>query len=602
VREAGSSSPGGLAGTTDPWAAWTAAAVAGLVEAARAGGLATDPAAVDAQLEVKAGPERDLAFPVHRLAALARRPPVEVAVSLAAAFRTSPTLPVVSSEGAYVNLKIDPLELVRATLGSVLTGGPTYGHGPSAGSPVCIEHTSANPTGPFHIGRVRNAIIGDTLARAVRAAGAPVTTQYYIDDMGRQSAMITWLWTTPLSDWPEPVRRAAGGPETPGEKADHRRGRPYAAFSAYLKEHPETAEKVAALVRRIETGSAPPEHAAIAREVLDGMLASLARLGIAFDEFVWESQFVHDGSVARVLERLRHAPHAVEEENGAWAVDAGSYGLPKESNRVIFQRGDGTSLYVTRDIAYHLAKFARFERVVDVLGQDHRLHARTLEALLAEIGEARRPAFVIYQDITAPEGGRMSTRGGSAVWLDDLLDEARDRARGEVVQRRSDLPPDEVERIAEAVATGAVRFHVLRVAPEKPVKFRWEEALSFEGRSGPFVQYAYARASSVLRKGNAERPPFPFDAARLADPEELALVRIVSRFPRTVAYAARSAHVHTIAGYAHELADQFNRFYHAVPVLSSGEARESRIALVAAVRQTLANALGLLGLVALETM
>ncbi len=587
---------------TDPWTPWAAAARAGLLDAARALGVPCEPAAVEAALEVKAVPEHDLAFPTHRLAAAVHRPAPELAAALAGAIPPSRTLPQVTSEGAYVNFRVDPVELVRSTLGLVLARGATYGHGPRGTSSVCVEHTSANPTGPFHIGRVRNAIIGDTLARALRASGAPVTTQYYVDDMGRQSAMITWLWMRPEADWPAPVREASAGPTERGGKADHRRGRPYPALSAYLKEHPETAASVADLVRRIETGEAPPEHAAIAREVLEGMLASLARLGIAFDEFVWESQFVRDGAVASVLARLRAAPHAVEEENGAWAIEAGSYGLPKESDRVVFQRADGTSLYVSRDVAYHLAKLGRYARVVDVLGQDHRLHARTLEALLAELGEPRRPEFVLYQDITAPQGGRMSTRGGSAVWLDDLLDEAVERARGEVLQRRNDLPPDQVAAIAEAVATGAVRFHVLRVAPEKPVKFRWEEALSFEGRSGPFVQYAYARASSVLRKGEADRPPYPFEPERLADPEELALVRILSRFPRTVAYAARSAHVHTLAGYAHELADQFNRFYHAVPVLTGGEARASRIALVAAYRQTLGNALGLLGLVPLETM
>ncbi len=592
----------GTAGSTDPWELWTSAAVAGIVAAARAVGVPAEATVVASLLEVKALPEHDLAFPVHRLAASAQRKAPELAAALAAAFPPNPLFPEVRADGAYVNLRLDSVALVGSTLSLALGMGSSFGSGPGSGPAVCIEHTSANPTGPFHVGRVRNAIIGDTLARTARAAGMPVTTQYYVDDMGRQAAMITWLWSRPSSEWPEPVRAAVSGREEVGEKPDHRRGRPYPAFSAYLKQHPETATSVAALVQQIETGAAPPEHAAVAREVLDGMLASLARLSVGFDEFVWESELVRDGSVARVLERLRSAPHAVQEENGAWAIDAHDYGLPKETDRVVFQRGDGTSLYVTRDVAYHLTKFARFARVLDVLGQDHRLHARTLDALLAEVGEARRPEFVLYQDLTTPEGGRMSTRGGSAVWLDALLDEAKERARAEVARRRQDLAAHEMEAIAEAVATGAVRYHIVRVAPDKPVKFQWEEALSFEGRSGPFLQYAHARASSVLRKGGATEGPYLFDAARLGDTEELALVRILSRLPRTIAYTARSAHVHTLAGYAHELADQFNRFYHAVPVLDSGDARASRVALVAAVRYALHHALELLGVAPLETM
>src|SRR5208282_1676681 len=180
-----------------------------------------------------------------------------------------------------------------------------------------------------------------------------------------------------------------------------------------------------------------------------------------------------------------------------------------------------------------------------------------------------------------------STRGGSAVWLDHLLAEAVDRARAEVLARREDLADTDVERIAEAVGTGVIR---------------WEDALSFEGRSGPFVQYSFARASSVLRKGEALQPPYPFDAAKLTNPEESALIRIISRLPRTIAYAARTGHVHAVAGYAHEVADQFNRFYHAVPVLRSEEERASRIALVAAMRQTLGNALDLLGIAPLDAM
>ena len=593
---------GGSASSADPWAPFSTLVLDGLTASARSSGLTLEPGALAAQLTLSPGPEGDFALPVHRFAAAAKRPPPEVAGALATHFPASPYLSEVKATGAYVNVRVDGTALVRTTLETVVRLGAGYGQRPPNGPPACVEHTSANPTGPFHIGRVRNAIIGDTFARALRASGVPVTTQYYVDDMGRQTAMISWIWSQPPSEWPAEIRDAVAGKEVPGEKSDAHRGRPYPAVSAYLKEHPDAQAAVARIVAEIEAGRPPEQHHALAQAILDGMLASLARLGIGFDEFVWESSFLSDGSVDRVLERLRSAPTAIREPNGAVAIDTSGHGLPKESTRVVVQRGDGTSLYVTRDIAYHLAKFARFSRVIDVLGQDHQLHARTLDALLAEIGEPRRPEFVIYQDITVPEGGRMSTRGGSAVWLDGLLAEALERARREVAARRDDLAPEEMERIAEAVATGAVRYHIVRVAPEKPVVFRWEDALSFEGRSGPFVQYAYARAASLLRKADDAAAPYPFDPARLSHPDEQALVRVVASLPRAIEYAARSTHVQGLASYAHDLADQFNRFYHAVPVLKSADERSSRLALVAAVRQTLGNALDLLGVARLETM
>jgi arginyl-tRNA synthetase len=586
----------------DPWAPFLRECRSAVSTALAAEGRAVDSSVLASALQLDRGPHGDAALPLHRLAVGLDGGPVELARRLAARIGKGTEILAAEANGAYLNLRADPARLVERTLRLALGRGPRYGHAEPTGPATCVEHTSANPTGPFHIGRVRNAIIGDTLARALRAAGTPVTTQYYVDDMGRQAAMITWIWSKPVDEWPAEIRAGTKEPPADGEKPDATLGRPYPLVSAYLKQHPEAQAEVAALVRAAESGDPPPRHRELAEQILAGMLRSLARLGISFDEFVWESSFVRDGSVDRVLERLRAAPHAVREENGALAIDAESYGLPKSSKHVVVQRGDGTSLYVTRDVAYHLAKFARFARLLDVLGQDHRLHAVTLEALLAEIGERRRPEFVIYQDITVPEGGRMSTRGGSAVWLDDLLADAVRRAHAEVLARRDDLPGGEVDRIAEAVGTGAVRYHILRVAPEKPVVFRWEDALSFEGRSGPFLQYSYVRASSVLRKGERETGPYPFDAGRLVDPEELALVRVLADLPRTVAYAAQSAHVHALAGYAHDLADQFNRFYHAVPVLRAGEERESRIALVAAVREGLGSALELLGVPRLDAM
>ncbi len=564
-----------------------------------------DPASIRTQLDRSGSAHGDLALALHRPAKALGRSPAEFADEFVRGLPALPGIVRSSAVNGFANFTADPVSLTAATLGAIFARGGAWGTLTGPLTPVCVEHTSANPTGPFHVGRVRNGIIGDTLARVLRATGSAVTTQYYVDDVGRQAAMVTWIWSKPRDSWPPEIAATVEGTTPEAEAAlrpDVRYGRPYPAVSKYLKTHPEAATEVQDISRRLETGGDVPNHHTIAEAVLGGMSASLARIGIRFDEFVWESSFLRNGDVERVVDRLRKAPHAVTEANGASALDTSSYGLPKENARIIVTRPDGTTLYPTRDIAYHLSKFARFVRAIDVLGQDHHLHARTLEAMLAEIGESRRPEYVIYQDITVPEGGRMSTRQGKVVYLDDLLDEAIERAKGEVRSRREGLPDAEVDAIAQSVGAAAVRYHILRVAPEKVVQFRWEDALSFEGRSGPFLQYSYARASSLLRKaeGVPERPAF--DPALLGTADERALVRQLSRLPGVVAYVARTTHVHTLAGYAHDLAEQFNRFYESTPVLTAGTERASRIALVAASRITLANALGLLGLDAPERM
>lgn len=589
----------------DPWAPVVERLAGILAERLQPLGSRVAPSGLLLQIDRPSSEEADLAFPVHRFAKAAGLPPPQLAQRLAEAFPLPDELASATALAGFVNFAARPAWLVGETLERALAADGSFGRWPPTGRTVCVEHTSANPTGPFHIGRVRNAIIGDTFARVLRSAGEEITTQYYVDDVGRQAAMITWIWSRPPTAWPAELQAAVPGTDPPdlaGPHPDLTLGRPYPAASSYLKEHPAAAEEVSELSRRLERGEAPPQHRAFIEAVLRGMVASLARIGVRFDEFVWESSFLQDGSVEEVVARLKAGPHARVEPNGAAVVDATSYGLPKDDPAVVITRGDGTSLYVTRDVAYHLAKFRRFERVVDVLGENHLLHARTLEALLAEMGETRRPEFLMYQYITLPDGGGMSTRKGSAVYLDDLLDEAVQRARKEVERRRNDLPKEEIDRIAVGVGTAAVRYHILRVAPEKSVVFRWEDALSFEGRSGPFLQYAYARASSLLRKGGAADGPWAYRPEELADAATLAHLRVLSRLPKTVAYVARTGHVHTLAAYAHELADAFHRFYERVPVLSAEAERESRLAVVAATRAGLARLLELMGLEPLDAM
>jgi arginyl-tRNA synthetase len=588
----------------DPWAVLRRTVAEAFSLGLSGAGATVTVEAVADLLDTAGGENWDIALAVHRFAKAAGRPPNDLAADLASRLVLPASVLGAVAQGAYVNLRIDAEQLANATLGAVFERGDRYGGFDPAGPSVCVEHTSANATGPFHVGRVRNAIIGDTLTRILRASGAPVTSQYYVDDMGRQAAMITWIWSKPWSSWPAEIRSEVPDEVSPADdpRPDRTLGRPYPVVSAYLKTHPDADAEVTAIVRDLEAGTAVPEHRRLIERILGGMLASLRRINIGFDEFVWESTFVADGSVAEVIRRLKSAPHAIVESNGAGAIDAATYQLPREDAKIIVTRADGTSLYVTRDVAYHLSKLGRFARVVDVLGQDHLLHAKTLLALLTELKEARAPEFVLYQYVVLPDGGKMSTRKGTAVSLDDLLDEAVQRAAQEVLQRRNDLTAEEVDRIAAKVGGSAVRYHVLRVAPDKAVRFAWEDALSFEGRSGPFVQYSYARASSILRKATVAPTVWTGRAGDIGTPPERALVRTISRLPGLVAYAARTAHVHTIAGYGHDLAESFNRFYQDVPVLRAEKERESRLALVQAARQTLGNTLDLLGLDKLDAM
>ncbi len=586
----------------DPWSPLTGALVAELSRRLSAAGPLATPAALETLLDTTGGEGRELALPLHRFGKSRGTSPGDLAKQLAAELPKLPGLAGAAASGPYLNFQVDRGWLTDRTLRLVLDRGPRYGGGAAVTPRVCVEHTSANPNGPVHIGRIRNALIGDTLARVLKTAGFPVTTQYYVDDLGRQAAMITWIWSKPVESWPEEIRATLDGADPATEKPDHYLGRPYPAVNEYLKTHPEADAEVQSLTHALETGEGHPTHHSTVERVLQGMLRSLQMIGVEFDSFVWESHLLADGSVEKVVDRLHGSPHAVREPNGAWAIDATEYGLPQESAHVIVTRGDGSSLYATRDVAYHLQKFAQFDRVIDVLGSNHLLHARVLTALLREVGEARIPEFVLYQYITAGEGGGMSTRRGTAVYLDDLLEEAVIRAREEITKRRSDLSEEEIAAIAGSVAAGAIRYHILRVAADKTVAFRWEDAISFEGRSGPFAQYSYARASSILRKAGAEGGTFRFQPEHLTTAEEWAVVLRISRLPGLVAYVARTAHVHSLAGYAHTLAEEFNRFYQEVPVLKAGAERESRLALVAAFRETLGNCLTLLGLDRLERM
>ncbi|MFB6107980.1 MAG: arginine--tRNA ligase [Haloplanus sp.] len=504
----------------------------------------------------------------------------------------------VDTQGPYVNFHVTDAYYAD-TLDAA--GDEAYGHLPDRETSVVVEHTSANPTGPVHVGRARNPILGDAIARLLDAAGYDVDRHYYVNDAGRQVAVFTWAYETfDESDLPDPER----------DRADYDLVRYYRTGNDFLEtadsEAVEEAEaEIETIMQGLEAGDEDvyDRVAVVVDNVLSGMRESLSRLPAEFDEFVKETRFLRNGAADDVVERLKASEYAVYEED-AWQLDLAPFGFEKN---LVFLRSDDTTLYTTRDLAHHEWKFDNYDRAVTVLGEDHKLQAEQLRAALEILGnDTDQLRSTFYSWVNLPEGG-MSTREGTGVDLDDLLDEAVSRARDEVESRldtrsRDDeLGEEDVERIARQVGIGAVRFDIVSKQPTKGITFEWDRALDFEAQSAPYVQYVHARCCGIL--DDAGGRPDTVDASVLDAPEERALLAKIARFPALVEEAAADLEPHVVATYTREFAETFNAFYRECPVLDAPEERrDARVALVFAARHTVANALGVLGVEAPTSM
>ena len=535
-----------------------------------------------------------------RLASVAGQAPPEVASELADAFEadTCEYVDRVETQGPYLNA-LPSERYAGATLAAATE--PGYGRLDSRETSVVVEHTSANPTGPVHVGRSRNPIIGDAVATLLDYAGYDVERHYYVNNAGRQIAMFTWAYET---------LEEAALPEPERDKPDYDLVRYYRAGSTFLEEASEEERQAAeaeiqTILQGLEAGDEATYErvSTVVETVLDGMAETLDRLPARFDEFVRETRFMRDGSTDEVVARLKETDCAVYEEN-AWQLD-----LPEIEKNLVFLRSDGTSLYTTRDLAHHEWKFENFDRAVTVLGEDHELQARQLRATLDLLGhDTDRLDTVHYSWVNLPEGG-MSTREGTGVDLDDLLDEAVRRARVEVEDRLDDRMRDDdlteadIDRIAQQVGVGAVRYDIVSRQPTKTITFEWERALDFEAQSAPYIQYVHARAAGIVAEADELPDTAAVDTAALDTDPERDLVRAIGRFPAVVKAAAEGPEPHVVATYTREFSETFNRFYRECRVLDAGgETRRARLTLVVAARQTIANALDILGIAAPDSM
>ena len=512
-----------------------------------------------------------------KLAKEQKRSPKEIADEIVENLMLGDYIGSVESVNGYINFFASP-EFLEDTIEVILDEDENYGSLNLKGK-VLVEHTSANPDGPLHIGHIRNSIIGDTLARIFRKAGFEVRTHYYVNDMGRQiAAAVLGVEKFGISD----------------KKPDHAVAEAYVKANQLLESNPEVEKEIEELMLKYEEGDAETveKFRKVVEKALEGIKETLERLNITHDEFVWESEFVRNGYVAKILEMLENK--GLIEKPGAWIVK-----LSEFEKEIVLRRENGTTLYITRDLAYHLWKNENYERFINVLGADHKLYGAQLSKILEILG-LKPPEIVFFEFVSLPEGS-MSTRKGKFISADELLDRVKEEAI-KILESR-DMETSEKEKIAEAVAIGAVRYDFIKVAAEKPMVFDWRKALDFERQTASYIQYSHARACSILRKAVSDGMPDLEFKAELCNSEERKLVMLLSKLPYYVYKVVKELRPNLFAEYLMSVAAAFNDFYRLHPVLKAdAELRMHRLAIVDATRIVLRNGLELLGIKALERM
>ena len=503
--------------------------------------------------------------------------PQEVAESILENLELREYIGSVEALNGYINF-FASYEFLEDTINSIIDLDENYGSLSIKGN-VLIEHTSANPDGPLHIGHIRNSIIGDTLARIFRKAGYNVTTHYYVNDMGRQMA-ITVLG----------VERFGVDSSL---KIDHAVAKAYIQMNKFLDENPDFDKEVGKLMIEYEQGD--EEVVKRFREVvnmaLKGIRETLTKLNVRHDEYVWESEFIRNGYVDRILNEL-DSKNLIRKD-GAWILEIDDF-----EKEIVLKRENGTTVYITRDVAYHVWKSERFEESINVLGADHKMYGMQLKKLL-EILSAKLPKIVFFEFVSLPEGS-MSTRRGKFISADELIDKLY-REAYKIIEGR-EIDEEEKKRIAKAVAIAALRYDFVRIAPEKPMTFDWKKALGLENTAN-YIQYSHARACSILRNAVRQGMPDLEFIGEICSDIERKLVMLLSKFSYYVLRVVKELRPNVFADYIMNVAITFNEFYRTHPVLKAeSDYRMHRLAIVDATRIVLRNGLELLGIEALEKM
>ena len=511
----------------------------------------------------------------------------------------------------YLNVYFKTSDYARRVVDEVLTSKSDFGRGVAKGERVMVEYSQPNTHHSFHIGHARNTILGESLARLVEFAGFETIRASYPGDLGLGVITVVWVYD-----------KFYKGQEPEGV---HERGqwmlKLYAEATVLLeKKDNETPEETALresydaerreMYRKWDAGDPyVRELWRVTREwSLEELRDIMHMLDVKMDVWFYESEVDEPSKV--IINELIQRDIAVDErpQGGAVIVKIDEkLGLTKEKYRTaVVLRSDGTSLYLTKDLALAKVKFEQYhvDRSIYVVDFRQSLHFQQAFKILEMWGfpQAEKCYHLSYGYVTLPEGA-MSSRRGRVALFKEVYDEAVKRVLAVESEKTGDIAEHERVKIAQQIGLGALVYSMLSVDNNKDIVFDINEALSFDGRTGPYIQNAHVRANSILKKANVQNvtnASFDYELTK----NEIELIEQISRFPNAVQQAANEYRPLVMAAYAYDLANAFHSFYHAVPVTQTADekTRNARLQLVAASKQTIANALRLLDIQAPDVM
>ena len=561
----------------------------------------------------------DLGAPMFAFAKSLRMPPQQIAAEVAElaqrlAGKDGSPLGQIFAAGPYVNIRLDKSASSAGILKSIAGQGEEYGSlgaagkKPMAGRRVMVEFSSPNTNKPLHLGHVRNDALGESVSRILKKAGAEVCKVDLINDRGVHICKSMFAY--------KKFHEAAGDtPQSLGMKGDHFVGQCYVEFDRYAKEHPEALDEAEAMLVKWEAGDS--ETRALWKKMngwtLDGVKATYARTKVSFDRFYFESDTYLKGR-DEILKGLEKGVF-FRADDGSVRIDVTDVvgkGKNEDAHEKVLLRKDGTSVYITQDIGTAISRHNDwpFNQMVYVVASEQNYHFKILFHILRKLGFewTDRLYHLSYGLVNLPSG-RMKSREGTVVDADDLIDSLKASARKAIEERGRDGSVGDPDDVAEKVALAALHYYMLQATPAKDMLFNPEESLSFNGNTGPYLQYMGARINSVLRKADEAgvRPDSSEQAVSLLSAEdEWTLIKLLGDYPAVVARAAENLDPSGLAAYAYETAKAFSKFYQTCPIVAVASENAAlagaRLYLAQCTLQVLKDAMTLLIVPYLEKM